>query len=58
MNALVHKPLLRMVMTYTANDGKRVATLIKVGTQEADKLVLRTLKWAAHTGVEVTFRPA
>ena len=54
----VHTPYLRMIMSYTTQDNKRVAKLIKVGTQESENLILRTLRWAAQKGVDVTFRKA
>jgi hypothetical protein len=54
----VHKPLTRMIMMYTDKKGKRHSSLLKMGNESADALILRTLKWASYEGIEVIFRPA
>lgn len=54
----VHKPKTRMIMTFTDKEGKKDSKLLNMGESAADRLILKTLRWASYNGIEVTFRPA
>lgn len=54
----IHRPKIRQLMTFTDKEGKRQSHLLNPGDAAAAALIIRTLKWAAHNGIVVTFRPA
>jgi hypothetical protein len=54
----VHKPMIRLLMTYRNEDNVPQSHLINMTEGRGNGLILRTLRWAAHNGIEVTFRPA
>lgn len=59
MNPQVHKPVTRMIMSYIDPKTKKPdSKLLRMGDRQADAFLLKTLRWASHNGVEVTFRPA
>lgn len=53
----VHKPEIRSLMTYADTQGKRVSNVLDLRDPKAVAVLVRTLKWAAHNGVEVIIRP-
>jgi hypothetical protein len=56
--AHVHKPVTRMLMSYSDKQGKRVTKLLDMRHTTTGAFIFQTLRWASHNGVEVTFRPA
>lgn len=53
----VHKKRTQMVMTYTDSNGERTAKILNMWETNAQDLIVRTIRWASHNGVEVNFRP-
>jgi len=48
-----------MIMTYVDPKTKQTdSRLLRMGDRQADAFLIKTLRWASHNGVEVTFRPA
>ena len=59
LNPPAHRPVTRMIMTYVDPKTKQTdSRLLRMGDRQADAFLIKTLRWASHNGVEVTFRPA
>jgi len=53
----VHKLITKMVMTYRDESNKAIAIILEMKSDEHMTRAIRTLRWASHRGIEVTFRP-
>lgn len=51
----IHTPVLRVLMRYEYQ-GKSHVKLVTLNQQEMS-IINRTIKWAAHKGIEIRFQP-
>lgn len=53
----VHKPITKMLMTYTDKSNQKQALICNMGSPADTNRIIKTLRWASHHGIEVIFRP-